>query len=612
MNFKRIGRILVCLLLVCALLINISPIKAKADVVSGGLVAAGATLVGVPVAVWAAAALIAIGVTVDWVSDPNYNSYDALVDDVSTFLTNAGTYVKDGMVDMYRVVDETGKAVFYAAGDAMEAVRGWVFENSICVPSFPDLSSLTSSQLSHYEFMLSQYPYLISCIDSSGNLWFYHHGRYANISWDSDRSQWCMEWPSGYSSDYHYYTPDGQHSVVQSTNRTFTDSYPCRLWTADESELVSPFGFVLSNVPTVPIDGTGAREWSEDYTNNGLYIVGTGGGGNNNPNDGKWFWPLAFGLTVAELYAMSQAEQWAAETPAEFDQYETKEEFTVSPGTEVEFGQSIEIAPVTNPNPDSGIGSDPDSGGDSAESTWWQRLYQWLLEIKTSINELPNKFDEHFENLNNNIQEAPNKFETWIQNVQTSVDAVAESILGTADEINAAISNLPNAFTAHVQNILSAIAAVPQAIIAGIQTVLQNLFVPDPEFIPNKVEALKAEYKFLDPMLGTGEDLKLFFQNIGSQPPIIWIDLGAGTGWHPMGGKVKFIDLTWYAQYKPTVDPIVGGFIWLWVAWRLFKGIPGLLSGDSGTVGAPTIAPDFTFNQARLPAGRSRRKKEGE
>lgn len=131
MNFKRIGRILICLLLVCALLINISPIKAKADVVSGGLVAVGATLVSVPVAVWAAAALIAIGVTVDWVADPNYNSYDALVDNVSTFLTNTGTYVKDGMVDMIRVVDETGKAVFYAAGDVMEAVRTWLFDSGV-------------------------------------------------------------------------------------------------------------------------------------------------------------------------------------------------------------------------------------------------------------------------------------------------------------------------------------------------------------------------------------------------------------------------------------------------------------------------------------------------
>ena len=129
---SRFFRLLICLVLICCFLVNSSPIKAEATGAGAALgVIKGASLVSVPVAFWAVAALVAIGVTVDWATDPNYNSYDALVNDVSTFLTNAGTYVKDGMIDMYRVVDETGKAVYYAAGDAMEAVRSWLFDSGV-------------------------------------------------------------------------------------------------------------------------------------------------------------------------------------------------------------------------------------------------------------------------------------------------------------------------------------------------------------------------------------------------------------------------------------------------------------------------------------------------
>ncbi len=255
----------------------------------------------------------------------------------------------------------------------------------------------------------------------------------------------------------------------------------------------------------------------------------------------------------------------------------------ITGGEGIVLDPDTETGTDTDPEPE----PDPDTGGDSAELTWWQRFTQWFQELRDSINELPNRFDEHFENLNENIDEVPNKFESWIRNVQTSVDSVAESILGTADEINAAIQGLPDNFLSHVSVIMDAIGAVPQAVVAGLRSALEALFVPDPDFIPNKVAALQAQYTFLEPMQQTGEDLKLFFQNIGSQPPIIWIDLGAGTGWYPMGGKVKFIDLTWYSQYKPTVDPIIGGFIWLWAAWRLLHAAPGIISGAAGVVGSP-------------------------
>ena len=366
---SRFFRILVCLVLIWCFLVNFSPIKAEASV--AGTVIASASLVSVPVAVWAAAALIAIGVTVDWVADPNYNSFDALVDNVSTFLTDAGSYVKDGMVDMIRVVDETGKAVYYAAGDALESVRSWLFDSEIVSskelilnPSFSisaealsKAESAAYSVLVYYTFNGSVRDYHLAYSNNSS---IYVKAVYDNgtgiqvgtkksnagiYSWNESSSTWVYNASISFAGNANY---------VISSAQFFGSESPV--------EFVSSYDVGLGVLPSVPIDGTGAREWSEEYTNNGLYIVGTGGSGNNNPNDGKWFWPLAFGVTTATLYAMSQADQWAGETSSEFSDYEVKEDYSVSPGQEVEFGQSVELTPDPSANPDPGTGTNPDPG----------------------------------------------------------------------------------------------------------------------------------------------------------------------------------------------------------------------------------------------------------
>jgi hypothetical protein len=258
---------------------------------------------------------------------------------------------------------------------------------------------------------------------------------------------------------------------------------------------------------------------------------------------------------------MSQADQWTGSTPPEFGDYTTEEELTVTPAPEFDGYQAIEIAPApnTNPdpgtgtNPDPGTGSDPDAGGESAESTWWQRLYQWLLEIKTSIIELPSKFGD------------------WFAQIITSIQAI------------------------------------PSAIMNG----LQSLFVPDPDYFAGKVEALKAKFPIVSNVQELGNSMKGFFLSLGSKAPIIYIDLGASQ-WHPIGGRVKFIDLTWYSQYKPTMDTILGGFLWLWTGWRLLHAAPGIISGTAGTWGEPTSINDLTFMsyQPRLPSGNKRKKED--
>lgn len=47
------------------------------------------------------------------------------------------------------------------------------------------------------------------------------------------------------------------------------------------------------------------------------------------------------------------------------------------------------------------------------------------------------------------------------------------------------------------------------------------------------------------------------------------------------------LNLSWYAPYKPTVDAILSGFLWLAFLWTLIKRAPGIIQGASMVDGAP-------------------------
>ena len=114
-------------------------------------------------------------------------------------------------------------------------------------------------------------------------------------------------------------------------------------------------------------------------------------------------------------------------------------------------------------------------------------------------------------------------------------------------------------------------------------SVFTKLFVPSPGYWDAKITACKEAFPLFDAIITTGQGLGGFFSGLGARPPVIYIDLGSSNSWS-IGGRQVFLDLTWYAQYKPTVDAILSGFLWLLFAWRFFLRLPGLLRGEAGTI----------------------------
>lgn len=113
---------------------------------------------------------------------------------------------------------------------------------------------------------------------------------------------------------------------------------------------------------------------------------------------------------------------------------------------------------------------------------------------------------------------------------------------------------------------------------------IKAIFVPHEDFLTDKVDALRSEFSFADSIISTFELFGNSLLAFSTSPPVIYVDLGASTGSYYLGGKVPFVDLTWYAAYKPTVDLLLSAFMWLVFVWRVGIHLPGIIRGSSGDV----------------------------
>lgn len=126
--------------------------------------------------------------------------------------------------------------------------------------------------------------------------------------------------------------------------------------------------------------------------------------------------------------------------------------------------------------------------------------------------------------------------------------------------------------------------SLPRTITDAIAVALAAAFIPAAGYWDAKLAACMAAFPFFDSIITTGRSLGSFFSGLGSKPPIIYIDLQNSNSF-VLGGRQIFMDLSWYSQYKPTVDTILSAFLWLIVLWRLFLALPGILRGAVGLAG---------------------------
>lgn len=341
------------------------PIQAEASAaVVGGIVSAAGVSVSAPVAI--AASMIALGVMA---KNTNPLVFESMVNDAVASLTAAGKWVKAGTAELLQTIDEAGTKSYYVVGDMLEDVRSFLFQESYVTATPP---------LSVYEYTYNTktytFDYPVSFVlhyvytGSSGQFTGLNYKLFAVSTYPFSYSSGSRSYRSVEGNGFYYCTLSStsggtlpslagvQYVFYGHLNTVSGSAYstdgPYGVPTDDI--ISSTYDLTLGHIPYAGAftDGSSALEWAEEYARKALKVIE---GGNDPdpdsqpPNDGKWFWPLALGLTVGVLGSMSQADEWSGQTPQEFNDYSTKTEFEILNRPEFDGWQGLEIAPATNP-----------------------------------------------------------------------------------------------------------------------------------------------------------------------------------------------------------------------------------------------------------------------
>lgn len=127
----------------------------------------------------------------------------------------------------------------------------------------------------------------------------------------------------------------------------------------------------------------------------------------------------------------------------------------------------------------------------------------------------------------------------------------------------------------------------------SVSGVMVDAFVPSETATLEKIGEMQEYFKFKDDMETIIYEFK---RNIfGIKPsPILKIPIGKPSSkkYDYGTGNYIIIDASWYAKYKDFGDKIVLAFAWAFFIWRMFVGLPGIISGSVG--GLQSIGDAYT------------------
>ncbi len=155
------------------------------------------------------------------------------------------------------------------------------------------------------------------------------------------------------------------------------------------------------------------------------------------------------------------------------------------------------------------------------------------------------------------------------------------------ENIKSGFQSMKDNFTSTLQKLAEVwleINTLPMRIQEKIQELFEYFFVPDEDLTNQRLDQIREKFAFIDSLAGYGDTLVNFLQNAsGKSAPVITINLGSYKGSFDYGTGTVVIDFAWYEPYKPTVDNIIAGIIWIVWLWHMYKRIPDIIAGNSMT-----------------------------
>lgn len=518
-NYKYF-RVLVCLFLICALIISISPIKAHAT-------AAAFIPVAVPVAapLVIGAILIGLGITYGVSS----GAFDDLIDSCAAVLSDLGDIVND-KINLYVYNNRS-----YVDPSIIRNVRGHLFSSASLVDTLDKSSSLTSGtavegyilQSSCYAFAykygnlskdLILIPYDFSRNSASGLL-LDENGASASVSSKYVNGRWIyfisLDLVSQTSGSLGLNTVSNTSSVGDAIKSFFAGDYDWAPKTVVTTELDVTLTGVAPSI--IPFD-EGYSTWG----NLALQVDTSQGAPDDGSDDGEDLPAIIYPIQIPE----SQLD------------FSNVTQDSVWEGGEMD---------VPGAGTGTGTGSGTISGAITLPS-WVQdginNLLQGLRDLLSGVLSLPASIAKAI----------------WDALPAWMTEGIANMITGLRD-------------------ILDAIKALPVAIAEALAAV----FVPSADYISAKVEALRGEFGFIDSVIATGEFIRDSISG-ASGPPVIYVDLGRAPSGNYGSQRVLLTDFSWYAPYKGQVDTVLSAALWAFFGWRVFLKLPGIIGGESGYI----------------------------
>lgn len=148
--------------------------------------------------------------------------------------------------------------------------------------------------------------------------------------------------------------------------------------------------------------------------------------------------------------------------------------------------------------------------------------------------------------------------------------------------IAAPFQNLWTRLEPKIDGLSQSISQAAQNAADQVTEAVNKTVVPEKDYLTDKVNALLKEFAFADSIVTTAKTIKLGLAGVTTEPPVIYIHLEDNRGSYDIGGTVPFLDLRWYAEYKPTVDALISAFLWICFAWKMLLKLPGIISGVPG------------------------------
>ncbi len=574
MHTQKLFRQLICVIVVCCMIISVSPLQAKA------VEPLSMALIGIPLILGVGALVTALGIA----PESSTEVFDNFVSTISNGLDSAFTFVQDGITYLrLGSINSTAGDYMYAQQALVEAVLGqMVSEGTVALANATPLYHSANTILGDTNYFMCSaetfsfvrslsktvVQYLI--VSADPNAVFYIWNR-----WKDPNNE---------------YNPasEVESSAITVDGITYSYYLHSTFLTNEDSSIFYDGAFTEEVISALISTHTGLKvgELAENLSDD----VYSGWNDSNIQTEAdEVYSPLNIPASTAGLGTLGQTGVQAGGVSA------------VNRDSIIYIGDSVAVRPGIGVLPDVNVGEDTEvtepteipvvppafedtvsglEGIFSSIAAWFASWQTWATSVDANINSILDSVADWF-------IETGQKWDALAVQIDAIITTWLAGILSEIAALGAKWNDLAvtldGALTRALEPVIEVIISIPQSIAEAIATVLADVFVPSAVFVDAKVEALRVNFPWVDSIFITIDAMKAGLSSGSSGvAPVIYVHLQNAEGTIPWGGTVKFLDLSWYSRYKGTGDAILSGFLWACFLWRVFMKLPGIIRGDVG------------------------------